>query len=112
MVRIGRPRKEENRKDNTKCLRLTDDEISMMNTVSKYSGMSGSEVLRKGLKDQFEQLPNDSLNRKTLLSRNNILKISECLGCKYFDRCINNLEGIVENPDGSCKSKEANREGK
>lgn len=37
-------------------------------------------------------------------------RIAECLFCKYFDRCMNEVDDPEEYPDLSCKQKDIFKE--
>lgn len=53
--RIGRP-PSKNPKKNDVRIRMTDEEVSMLNECSEKTGLSKADVIRKGIKMVHDQL--------------------------------------------------------
>ena len=54
MKKIGRPKSENSRKFRIN-LRITDEEMKRLENASKKFGTSKSEVIRKGINQQYEE---------------------------------------------------------
>ena len=54
MKKIGRPKSENSRKFRIN-LRITDEEMKRLENASKKYGKSKSEVIRKGINQQYEE---------------------------------------------------------
>lgn len=40
------------------------------------------------------------------LNRDDAIRLYECVGCPYFDRCVEEIEDPEDNLDGSCRTKQ------